>query len=130
MKLFGESERIYRDTLGDKSLFLCHNLAKQASALAGVSQFEKGIERLKEAIAIYEEWPNKNYSDLVLTKVYLSKLLLSADRLNEAEAVAANAYNESSQHLEKSDATRNSAASNLVAIYKKEGKAEAAQSIK
>ena len=85
---------------------------------------------LRQTLRICEEQPKRNYAAIGLAKIRLSQLLLSQDRFTEAENLAFEAHSQARQHLEPQNPLRKATANNLIEIYEREGKHEAASGVK
>jgi tetratricopeptide (TPR) repeat protein len=97
-------------------------------SLAG--QTKEGEDYYREALTICERQPTKNFSLIVPLKIQLCHLLLAQKRLTEAENMAFEAQNEARQHFDEQDPVREAATTNLVQIYKKQGKDDVAQTVR
>jgi tetratricopeptide (TPR) repeat protein len=96
--------------------------------LAG--QTKEGEENYREALIICEREPTRNFSLIVPMKIQLCHLLLAERRLTEAENLAFEAQNEARQHFDEQDPVRKAAATNLIQIYKRQGKNGVAQTVR
>ena len=97
-------------------------------ALAG--QAKEGEDYYREALGICERQATRNFSLIVPLKIQLCHLLLAQQRLTEAENLAFEAQAEAQQHFHEQDPVRKAAASNLIEIYRKQGKDAVAQTVR
>lgn len=97
-KFLIESEQIYRQTLGDKNLYLAYNLQKQAVAFSLKRDFKTAEAKGREALAIYRElFPGKAIQ-MSLPMATLGIILAKDNRFGEGE----NYLREGLQGLEQS----------------------------
>jgi tRNA A-37 threonylcarbamoyl transferase component Bud32/tetratricopeptide (TPR) repeat protein len=89
-----------------------------------------GEDYLRQALAIYEHQPTKNYFNIGNLKIDLSQFLLSQDRLSEAEAFAVQAREDVRHNLGEQHPLMKSATTNLIAIYERQGKSDLANGLK
>lgn len=87
-------------------------------------------DSLREILRICENQAMRNYAAISLIKVRLSQLFLSQKRFTEAENLAFEAQSEAQLHLAEQDPTRKTIATNLIRIYEKQGKEDAAREVK
>ncbi len=87
-------------------------------------------DSLREILRICEDQGTRNYVAISLIKVRLSQLFLSQKRYTEAENLAFEAQSEAQMHLAEQDPTRKTIATNLIRIYEKQGKEDAAREVK
>jgi serine/threonine-protein kinase len=80
-----ESERIYRQTLGDKNPYLAFNLQQQAVALIQQKNFTAAEPKARQQLAIYQEVMPGNKTMVALTNSVLGIVLVGNERFNEAE---------------------------------------------
>lgn len=90
----------------------------------------EGEDYYRQALAIYERQPTKNYLFIAQLKIRLSQYLLAQNRLPEAERIAVKAQDEARQHLGEQSPLTKVAADNLIKIYEKQGKHDLAQSLR
>jgi tetratricopeptide (TPR) repeat protein len=168
-KLLSECERILRQTLGDKNLYLAGCLNWQATRLllqgdlssaetkalesfkmmrevlpdnqllwagpiqtlatiqAKTGRIREAEDHYREALAIYEQRPIKNFAYIVPMKVRLSQFLLQQGRPTEAEQMAELADEEARQQLTDNPALRQTTAGNLAQIRARLAGQKAAQ---
>ena len=96
--------------------------------LAG--QAKEGEDHFREALGICESQATRNFSLIVPLKIQLCHLLLAQRRLTEAENLAFEAQTEAQRHFDEQDPVRKAAASNLIQIYRKQGKDAVAQTVR
>ena len=101
-----------------------------SSVLIKDGRVAEGEDYLRQTLRICEEQPVRNYAAIGLAKIRLSQLLLSQSRFTEAENVAFEAHSQTREHLEPQDPMRKATASNLVEIYERQGKTDAARGVK
>ena len=101
-----------------------------SSILIKEGRAAEGEHFLRKTIRICEEQPTRNYAAIDLAKIRLSQLLLSQNRLTEAENIAFEAHSQAKQHLDPEDPMRKATANNLIEIYEVQEKHEAARSVK
>ena len=80
-----ESERIYRQTLGDKNRYLAFNLQHQAIALSLQKNFTAGEPKARQQLAIYLEVVPENKLVAAIPKSVLGIVLVGNKRFDEAE---------------------------------------------
>lgn len=98
--------------------------------LTVAGQAKEGEDYYREALGICERQATRNFSLIVPLKIQLCHLLLAQRRLTEAENLAFEAQTEAQRHFDEQDPVRKAAASNLIQIYRKQGKDAAAQTIR
>ena len=91
---------------------------------------KEGEQPLRRAIEIARSQSPKSPVFLVEVEMGLSQCLFAQNRLPEAEAVALEACSDARQNFAGDNSVRKNAANNLIQIYEKQGKHEAAQSVK
>jgi tetratricopeptide (TPR) repeat protein len=114
----------------DDKLPWTDSMVTLSSVLIKERRVAEGEDYLRQTLRICEEQPTRNYAAISLAKIRLSQLLLSQDRATEAENLAFEAHSEARQHLELQDPMRKAVASNLIDIYEREQKHEAARGVK
>jgi serine/threonine protein kinase len=90
----------------------------------------EGETYLRQALAILEQQVPPNFLSIGQIKISLSQSLFAQNRLAEAEKIAREAYDGTKQSLGEKSPMLKPAASNLIGIYEKEGKHEAAEKLK
>jgi serine/threonine protein kinase/type II secretory pathway pseudopilin PulG len=80
-----ESERIYRQTLGDKNRYLAFNLQHQAIALSLQKNFTAAEPKARQQLAIYLEVVPDNKLVAAIPKSVLGIVLVGNKRFDEAE---------------------------------------------
>jgi len=80
-----ESERIYRQTLGDKNRYLAFNLQHQAIALSLQKNFSAAEPKARQQLAIYLEVVPENKLVAAIPKSVLGIVLVGNKRFDEAE---------------------------------------------
>ncbi|PYJ07784.1 MAG: hypothetical protein DMF06_14715 [Verrucomicrobia bacterium] len=81
-----ESERIYRQTLGDKNRYLAFNLQHQAIALSLQKNFTAAEPKARQQLAIYLEVVPENKLVAAIPNSVLGIVLVGNKRFDEAEA--------------------------------------------
>ena len=90
----------------------------------------EGEDCLRQVLAIYDQQTTKNYFSIGNLKIDLSQILLTQNRLAEAEQIAVEARGDVLRNLGAQHPLMKSATRNLIAIYEKEGKRDLAEALK
>jgi len=80
-----ESERIYRQTLGDRNRYLAFNLQHQAIALSLQKKFSAAEPKARQQLAMYLEVVPDNKLVAAIPKSVLGIVLVGNKRFDEAE---------------------------------------------
>jgi serine/threonine-protein kinase len=90
----------------------------------------EGEDCYRQALAIHESQPKKNYLFLATSKMRLSQFLLAQKRFPEAERVALEARSAAVENFGSENAFTRRATDNLIQVYEALGKDDLAQSLK
>ena len=82
----------------------------------------EGEQYWRQALGIYEKQMRKNYGAIAETKIALSKFLAAGHRLEEADALALTARDETAQSLGPDAPATKAAAANWLEIHERQGK--------
>ena len=129
-ELARKSLAIAEECSSDNKLPWTDSMVTLSSVLIKQRRVAEAEDYLRQTLRICEDQPARNYAAIGLAKIRLSQLLLSQDRVTEAENLAFEAHTQAQQHLEPQDPMRKAAAGNLIQIYERQQKNEAARGVK
>jgi tetratricopeptide (TPR) repeat protein len=119
-----EALHMMRDVLPDNKLLWAGPMQTLGAIQVKTGRVREGEDNYRQALAIYEQQPTKNFFYIVPIEIRLSQFLLGQSRLAEAEQVAQSADQDAQQHLVESPALREMAAKNLGQILETKGKSK------
>lgn len=125
-----QSLGMYQAVSPDNKYFWATPMRTLGEILTKTGRLPEGQDYYQRALTIYEQQPTRNHLRIIRVKLLLSQSLLAQNRLAQAERLAIEARDEAQQHLGEENPTAKAAATNLAKLYEKEGKREAAQTVR
>lgn len=120
-----ESLRMMQESLPDKRLMWAVPMQTLGTILTQNTRAPEGENYYRQALAILQDQPTRNYLFITQLKIHLSQSLLAQDRSAEAEHMASEARDDARQHLGDQSPITKAAIGNLASIQQKHGRAPA-----